>query len=488
MSRADVVLVHPTYSFPEKSPPLGLAYLQAYLRRAGIGCRSIDVDANHLSRAATLKAIESMAPSVVGISFMTSQAIEAASLAVQIKACMPHVQVVAGGCHTSALPAESSSNGFDAAVVSEGEGPLLDIVQRVLSDGRIGEGIANVLLRGQDETSLARRPLIADLDALPFPDWSDMPPGSYGDGIVGSDITAPLFSVLTSRGCPNDCIFCASNSVFERRFRKRGAESIFAELVELHERYGARLVTFVDDTLTIDRNRIMRLCDLISSSRLEMEWMCNARVNTVDRDMLRAMAEAGCRNICFGVESGDPDVLSRIKKRITLERAREAHEMARMAGISVSTFFMVGNLGETLESIDKTVSLALDISDFPSVAIATPYPGTELLDIVRKNGWLRTTDWSQYVTAPHVLPDYRPVATNGILSEEELMNAYYYVNRKFVHHKLVSKYGRRFYLNGRFYAHEVGARTRAGGLRSVAKIGRKLLSAKLPAGVGRQAA
>ena len=218
---------------------------------------------------------------------------------------------------------------------------------------------------------------------------------------------------------------------------------------------------------------------MLIENRKRYKWIVNARVNTVDEELLRKMYEAGCRNICFGVESGDPLVRKQIGKQITAEQIKNAHKWARKAGLITSSFFMVGNLGETWQSIDKTVALAKSLqTDNPTCTIATPFPDTEFMEKAEKNGWLLTKDWDKYITTPHLMPDYSPVSTNGILGAEELLQAYYKVNAVFAKTKLVTKYGKYYMLKPNFYFKEVASRIRRIGFANSLLLGCKLLKGK----------
>ena len=192
------------------------------------------------------------------------------------------------------------------------------------------------------------------------------------------------------------------------------------------------------------------------------------------------MYYSGCRNVCFGVESGDPIVRKKIGKEISEEQIKRAHEWAKEAALIVSSFFMVGNLGETWESVDQTIALAKELnSDHPSCSIATPYPDTRFMEEAEKNGWLITKDWDKYITSPHVDQNYSPVSSNGILNPEELLRAYYKVNAAFAKTKLITKYGDNYLLNPEFYLKEIGGRIRRQGTRDVFRLGARLLRTKM---------
>jgi radical SAM superfamily enzyme YgiQ (UPF0313 family) len=222
--------------------------------------------------------------------------------------------------------------------------------------------------------------------------------------------------------------------------------------VYLNKNFGATQFDFVDDTITVNKKRILELCNLILSHNCRFKWMCNARVNTVDFEMLKAMKNAGCVRVEFGVESGDPQVLKKIKKAISTEQIKNAHAMARQAGLNIGSFVMVGNIGEDFSSVIKTKELLEQIdTDDVFVAIATPFPGTELYRIAKDNNWIMTNDWSKYVTSPTYLPGYQPVMETDKMNTQEIMKSFFYLHSQFVKKKLRTRYGNFFLLKKQFY-------------------------------------
>jgi len=300
------------------------------------------------------------------------------------------------------------------------------------------------------------RELVADIDNLPFPAWHLLELERYSLLATGGRCEEKVFAILSSRGCPNQCTFCDSHSVFGRHFRGRSARNICAEIVYMVDRFGARQFDFIDDTLTIDKKRVLELCALIINEGLDINWMCNARVNTVDEDMLFTMREAGCVRIEFGVESGDQEVLKKMKKGITIEQVKQAHKMARNAGMSIGTFVMVGNLGENWDSIRKTEEVIASLeTDDVYISIATPFPGTELYRTAKQEGLLLTKDWNRYVTSPTYLPKYQPVMKTDLMEPADILKAFYYLHSRFATRKFITRYGWLFFLKPKFYQQAV---------------------------------
>lgn len=456
--KAEVLLVYPPYRGQIKNPPLGLAYIASVLEREGYGVDIQDMNIMHSQITDFLKKVKQIQPQIVGISFMTPQVKIAGQIAEEVKAVAPSAWVVVGGPHVSAVPQEVlQQRAIDFAVIGEGEMTMLDLARVLLRTGGDFDDIYGLAFRrdGKVVLTLPRAPIM-DLDSLPFPAWHLLPVSKYSVRGYGGDLSKPTFAILSSRGCPYRCIFCDSHAVFGRKFRGRSAEHILSEIVYLHSKYGATQFDMVDDTITINKERLTRLCQMVIERELNIQWMCNARVNTVDYNLLRLMRDAGCVRIDFGVESGDPDVLKAIKKGITIDQARRAHQWTKELCIKTNTFFMVGNPGESWSSVKQTVQLAKELkSDFPSVGIATPYPGTELYQLVKKRGWILVEDWSKYTPSAYTEKKFQPLMRTDTMSGDDIVKAYYFVNSRFLMNKYKTRYGRYFWLNPMFYRHTI---------------------------------
>jgi len=287
------------------------------------------------------------------------------------------------------------------------------------------------------------------------------------------------FALLSSRGCPNYCIFCDSHTIFGRRFRARSAENIFDEIMYLHDNYRMVQFDFVDDQITLKKNRMLKLCGLIKNSKIPFKWMANARVGTIDEKMLRAMKQSGCIRIDVGVESGDPTVRKRMRKGITDGQILSAHRLAKKVGIQIGTFAMVGNLGETMDSVHMTERLLQNIGEDVMVSIPCPFPGTELYQIAKQNGYIRVTDWSHYVTSPTYLQNYQPVMVTDCMDQEEILKAYYYLHSFFVKRKFQIRYGKFFFLNPTFIDEWLFKSNVQGGMLRKTSMLLKLIQARL---------
>ncbi|RLC95772.1 MAG: radical SAM protein [Chloroflexi bacterium] len=236
------------------------------------------------------------------------------------------------------------------------------------------------------------RPFIRHLDDLPLPRHDLLPLASYRAPLVPS----PYAFVVTSRGCPGNCRFCIKHVSYGNSVRFRSPENIMAEIEFLAEQ-GVRSIHMYADIFTVSREQVVGLCELMLERNLKMQWTCNSRVDFVDQEMLRLMAQAGCRWISWGIESGSEKVLRNVRKGIKLDQVRQALRWSREAGIRNWGYFIIGLPGETEETIRETIRFSKQLPlDLVLFHIAAPYPGSPFFFEVVEQGWFRPgTRWEQ---------------------------------------------------------------------------------------------
>jgi len=378
--RTDVVLVYPQRA-PRKGrhwimPSLGLMYLSASLRRAGYTVRHIDH--TFMERHEVLAEIDRLQPSVIGVYCMITMQDEAFSLAEQVRG--KGALTVVGGPYPSGEP-EPFLDRFDLVAIGEGEETIVRIMDH-LDDGRFEDIPGLVFKRDGEVVRTQALGSTRDMSSLPLPYRGDLPNQQYIEywRKHWKDATTPLMS---TRGCPFRCEFC-HKPVFGDLFRARPAASVIAEMEEIAE-LGYDHVWMSDDLFTLNYRRTMELCADIEAVRLPLTWECLSRVTQVDYDLFAQMRRAGCKRIFFGIESGDEGVLKQMAKGIKPEQAREAVQACVKAGIKAAGFFMVGYLGETQESLIKTIRFSSQLPlDYVSYTIAYPLPGTKFYSRVKE--------------------------------------------------------------------------------------------------------
>jgi len=475
-----ILFLYPEYSYPRKNPPIGLASLAAFVIQLRHEARIIDFNVKNLSEKEFESKLKSYSPDLIGISFMTNQYASAVELVRVSKNKLPKVFVIAGGPHASALPEELLEEvpELDIVVYGEGEVPLRELIDAFEENGLSDVSkVPNISFRTHLNGKIVKTPPtteVFDFRTPPRPAWHLLDLTKYRVFSAGGNPAEITFALLSSRGCPGRCVFCDSHTIFGRKFRGRTAEDIFDEVLSLHETYGMVQFDFVDDLVTIDKRRMFDFCELIQNSGIKFRWMANARVNSLSEEMLLKMKESGCVRIDLGVESGDPAVRKRMKKGITNKQIVNVHKLCKKMKIYTGTFLMVGNLGETMESVKMTAKLMKGLTDDPSIAIACPYPGTELFRILDKKGFILTKDWTKYGTAPTFLKGYRPVMRTDTMTPEEIVEAYYYLQSVFALDKFRARYGKLFYFNPRFIKEYLLDNKAYGGFRRKTKMGLRL--------------
>jgi radical SAM superfamily enzyme YgiQ (UPF0313 family) len=363
---------------------------------------------------AARQAVREFAPDLVGISSTTASFPLALRLAEMSKAEQPTAPVVMGGCHVT-FTAEDTLRGcpaVDVVVRGEGEETLRELAER-LQMGRGLEDVLGVSYRQDGRpTHNPPRPFIQDLDALPWP-ARHLFDKSY----------APMGALITSRGCPGRCIFCASTVMSGHRYRARRPERVVDEMECLHYEWGSQRLLILDDTFTaLVKKLTLPVCAEIKRRRLQVAWGCESRVDVATPEVLDVLREAGCDRIQFGVESGSPRVLATLRKGITLEQVRQAIRYAVGLGMDVICTFILGHPDETEEDAQLSIDFVQELWHMgvgvASFAFLTPFPGTDVYEHREAYGiTLHETDWAKFTFG-------RPIISTKYLSQERLRELY----------------------------------------------------------------
>jgi len=357
---------------------------------------------------------------------MTSTVINSNHLATLIKEKFPKILIVVGGPHITALPSISLKEFpcFDIAVIGEGEETMLEICQHRKNNIKF-KGIKGIAHRRKNKIIIEKtRPLISNLDILPFPARQLVDMKLYKG-----------FTIMTTRGCPYNCIFCAGHLNYHNRIRFRSSQNVIKEIKECIKKYNAKHFMIMDDTFTLNKKLVYEICDGLK--RLNVSWFCNTRVNTINKELLNKIAESGCTRISFGVESGSSRILKLIKKGITVEQVKEAFRLAHKSRIKFvdATYIVGSHPTETMEDIKMTINLINETKpDRISVSIIVPFPGTELYEIMRKEGYLRSRNWNSFVIFGKT-PTWRTknFSSNGLVKIQKMILRRFYLNPHFIY-------------------------------------------------------
>ena len=362
--------------------PIGLAYLAAVLEKNEHEINVIDCPAMEMDSDALKKKLESLKPDLVGITSMTPTIQSTLQSARATREACPEATIAVGGPHATFM---------DKEILTE-------------------ERAVDVVVRGEGEETFQtpNRPSIQNLDDLPYPAYNHFALHKY---LLYGKLFLPI---ITSRGCPFQCSFCTTSRIFGKQYRARSPKNIVDELEQIKNVYGADSFTFYDDTLTLDKNRIFKICEEIKTRRIDIPWDCQTRVDQVSKEVLAKMKETNCQQVFFGVESGCQTILDSVNKRTTVEQNEKAIRIAKEAGLFVSISIIIGYPGETKEMLKQTLDFVRRAEpDDVYLCVATPYPGTELRRVVEKMGLKMSPDWSRYDTVT-------PVFENPNLKDEEV--------------------------------------------------------------------
>jgi anaerobic magnesium-protoporphyrin IX monomethyl ester cyclase len=387
----DIVLINPR-GVNDQYPPLSILTLAAYVRAKGFSVAVIDVQGEKISDEETCSRLKELNPSFVGLTFMTYQVGYVKDILPKIKMTCPNAVLLAGGVHASICPEQVQSYGFDYVVVGEGEATLTSILNRNFNAKGIyrKEGFEPV-------------ELIPDLDMLPMPAWDLVNVRWYKVSQPDSRYRmepGETLTISTSRGCFQRCNFCCWNKVFGRTHRLRSAEKIVDELEYLVNHYGIRKFFFVDDCLLGNRKRIEAFANLVLTKNLKISFSSATRVTDegMNLETLTLLKKAGLCTLDLGVESGSDKVLKDIHKGITVEQIKRGHALAHKAGVRTTSLMMVGHLTETWQDFYDSLELYADMeTDYVNWSPLTPFPGTEVHDLAKAQGWIRDFDWSHYL-------------------------------------------------------------------------------------------
>ena len=387
-----IALIAPPYPLAEApSPPLGLTYIAAVCGAAGHDTVIFDYIVRGYSDEKLAAEIKAFGPDVVGTNSVTMNFKKAARMLSLAKQAAPSAVTLMGGPHVSfdAKNTLADYPGIDIVVTGEGEVTVAELLT-VLHEPVRWREIKGLVFRDEDGiVDTGPRELIRDLDTLPMPARHLLPMARY------QALGFPV-SIITSRGCPNQCIFCLGRRMVGQKVRFRSVPRVVDEIQALVEA-GNPFINIADDLFTANRKRVLSFCDEILKRGLTFSWSVFARVNTVDEDILKRMKTAGCHAISFGVESGNPGMLKRVKKGITPDQVRRAAKACQKAGIRGHASFIVGLPGETRQTLADSLKLQKEIDIESAYHFLSPFPGTDVRENIEGYDLtILTDDWDRY--------------------------------------------------------------------------------------------
>ena len=401
------------------SPPLGLGYIAAVLKKGGHQVNIIDGLIENLTLNQLMDRIKKYNPDVIGLALNLINYNNTLKLGSLIKEINKDIKIVAGGPHVSTDPLGSLKDSpFDFGVYGEGEYTYLELIDALEKNKNLDNIRGLVHKKNHKVIKNLPRALIQNLDEIPFPARELFVPLKNYKLSIFYYKRSPVTTQMTSRGCPFKCIFCDHN-VFGHTFRGHSPEYVVDEMELLKDKYKMKEIMFYDDTFTLNKKRALDICDEIIKRKLDILWSIGARIDTVDKNLLSKMKKAGCWNIGYGIETGNPEVMKFIKKGIDLPQVKKVVKESVNMGIEVRGLFMLGHPTETKKTLRDTIEFAKSLP-LHSVNFSITYPliGTELYDIADQYGYFNKEKLEEFIGHPS-----DPIFVPHGLTKKDLLDA-----------------------------------------------------------------
>jgi radical SAM superfamily enzyme YgiQ (UPF0313 family) len=431
----NVLLINPPFlnkfSREQRSPavtksgtfyyPMWLCFAAGLLEESGHSVRLMDCPASGDGWEEVAGLVMEFKPKLVVVDTSTPSIYNDVEVAARIKELSPDIFTVLVGPHVSALPKETLQLNakVDAVALKEYEHTMADLA-KALEEGKDPAAVPELVLQKEGRLiTTPARPLVEDLDSIPFVSKAYKRHLDYKNYFYAHS-KYPIVTIITGRGCPYQCVYCVYPQVFcSHKPRLRSIPNVVDEIEYiLHEFPDIKEIMFEDDTLTFDKKRCLEFSEEVLRRGVKFKWSANSRCD-LDLETMKALKRAGARLFCVGVESGDQGVLDRMKKSLKVERVRRFFADAKRAGIKIHGCFMVGNPGETKETLETTLRFAIELE--PDTAQFFPimvYPGTEAYDWAKREGYLTTDNFREWLT-----PDglHNSIVSRPGLSNTELV-------------------------------------------------------------------
>jgi anaerobic magnesium-protoporphyrin IX monomethyl ester cyclase len=426
--RVDILLVNPPLSTVVLKlrsgllmAPLGLGYLAAVLEQAGYKVGLVDMQAEEIRGSGLVRVVQERQPQVVGIGTMVNTYKNGLRVARLVKNFSPTTKVIVGGPQATFLVKETlACPAVDVLVRYEGEETIVELMRHFDGDGRRLDSICGIAFRDGDRIHQTEpRPLIADLDSLPMPARHLFKMDRYGLAIV-----------ITARGCPSHCVFCAANALYpSQSYRERSPHLVVDEIEEMVERYSLDSFFIADDTFTLRAEHVMEICDLLIERKIRAKWLCEARVDTMTPKIARKLVDAGCIEVQYGVETGHQEIMKLIRKGIKLKEVEDVVNYSQAMGLNVVCSFIIGFPWDTHETVQRTLDFGHRLSNIGAplsdgwrsgrgrvmagFAPLTPLPGTYVYEHAEELGIrFLTRDWDRYTFSEPVIETLYLTATD----------------------------------------------------------------------------
>jgi anaerobic magnesium-protoporphyrin IX monomethyl ester cyclase len=434
--------------FSNPQPSIGIAYMAAVLRERGFYPAVMDCYATQTPLKVILQKIREDMPDIIGLSCLSSSYDAITEISQAIRQHFPLVRLVGGNLHASLFAEEMlRSNVVDYILHREGDYALAELCQAMKDEAPLETIRGLSFHRAGKIVHTEERPLIDNLDALPFPAWDMFPRKAYRSDPRTEILPGQVErQILATRGCPNACTFCSSRTQksLGSKYRMRSPVNICDEMEYMHEHYGSRVFTFMDLAFPLVKKHAMGLFHEMVKRGLpkKIKWSTECRVKPMDREIAQGMRESGCVRVNFGIESGNDEVLKSLKKNFCVEDVHQACTLMQAEKIEVDGMFMLGLPDEREDQIEDTIRLAVTLPlRYAIFNLFVPYPGSELYDVLSREGKIHFIRWADF-TSYGGYSGSDPVYVPKTLTKERLLQ----LQKKAMH---------RFYFNPRFIWGEI---------------------------------
>ncbi|MCK6556776.1 B12-binding domain-containing radical SAM protein [Candidatus Binatia bacterium] len=420
-------------------PALGVMWVAAMLERAGHTCEIVDMDADGVDVDGVMRRLDEGRFEILGLTAVTPTYPRALDIARHVKAHTPQVPIILGGIHATVAPMECvREEAFDFVAVGEAEITAVELVDAIAAGATDFSGIKGLVYRGRSGAIVTTepRPLVANLDDYPYPAIHLIK--NLRNYAPPDAVMLPAPPIMVSRGCPGQCTYCQTKNIFGRRTRFRSPHNVIGEIRRLVYDYGVKEVHFLDDVLTANRKFLRGFCDLLKQEpyKLHLQVANGLRADMVNAETLSALKEVGLRNVGFGVESGNDQVLEIIKKGIDKDQVRKAVRIAKDVGLETWGFFIIGLPGDTEQSVRDTIDFAIELDPkYAKFPILKPYPGSEAYRQLDEKGLIDIRDYSAYGVYTPPVHHLEGLSRERILQlHTEAVRSFYLRPRKLIEH------------------------------------------------------
>jgi anaerobic magnesium-protoporphyrin IX monomethyl ester cyclase len=400
-----------------KSPPICLGYIASLLKKDSNDIKIIDLNFETQISQADLNIVTTTTVDYYNCPLLNMDVIDK-WLSVISKIKTPLAVI---GPHVTTMP-EYFEKYAQYLVVGEPELTIKELVVS-LTEGKSLKNIKGLYYKqGRKFIKNKSRELLQNLDSLPFPDRSLIDNSRYVNPVCKNH---PYTMVISSRGCPYHCTYCYMD-VYGHFWRARSAKNVVQELIEIRRKYNIKEIVFRDDLFSLDKKRVIEICNGIVKNNLDLTWTCQTRVDSVDEEIISKMKEAGCYSISFGIEAGLQEMMNRLKKGIKVEQVKKAIFLCKKYDVRTRGYFIIGCPGETKESIQQTLELAKELDlDYFMLSILTPYPQTEIYEDAFKKRIIKKRSWDEALRCAGIIET--PFTFNELVKmKRDLYLRYYF--------------------------------------------------------------